>query len=807
MNFQLRQAVRSLLRKPAYAAMATITLALGIACATVMFSFVNGVLLRPLPYPNSDRIVTLLHDGVSPVSPADLRDWQRQARGFSQMEAASVWSATMTGGEQAEHLTGLQLTRGMFQLLGDRASVGRTFSATDANVVVLSHGFWQRAFGGRNDAIGKTLRLSGEAYTVIGMMPPDFRFTPFWVTGAEFWVPLDVDRMPASRNARMLRVFGLLAPGSTLARAQAKMDTICGQLAAAYPDSNARMLVTVQSLAEKVTGPVRTPLLVMMGAVGLLMLLACSNIAGLTLARSLERRKEIGIRVALGAGRSAILGQMLLESLVLALFGGALGVAFAVPGLELAKSLLADAVAMPRLHQVALDPLVLVFAVLVSAIAGVVAGLAPAWQTSQLDTNTALKDTARGSSEGRGSMRLRSLLVCGETALCVVLLAAAGVLTTSYLSLRGIAPGFEPGNLLSMTISVAGLPNYVGERRDAFYDNVLASVRAVPGVTAASMVNHPPAGGDAWGTRMAAEGSALPRSGEELTATWRVATPGYFDTLKTPIDAGRDFTRLDRPESPRVVIVNQAAAEKLWPGQNPVGKRLTLDDPRKPNPDWAQVVGMIRNMRHRDWTSAPGPEVYLPYLQVETQRTSAGPASAYITLVVRASSDPGSLGEPIRRAIAEIDRAVPVSKIRTFAQILDGLFASARFAFLLTVTFALFALLLASLGLFGVMSYSVRSRAHEVGIRMALGATRANILGMVLKQGLGMAAAGGAAGLVTAAVLARSLTSFVYGVSPADPASFLAAGLLMLGVATLAVLIPALRAASLGARELRLRSN
>jgi predicted permease len=800
----IRQGLRSLLRKPSYAALSISTLAVGIAANAVIFSMVNGVLLKPLSYPNSDRIVTLLHGGQQPASPADFLDWKREARSFEDMQAASGWSAALTGAEGAERLPGLQITPGMFEMLGVHPALGRTFAAEhlkpgNDKVVILSHGLWQRRFGADPNVIGRTVRLSGASYTVIGVMPVGFQFTPFWVTDAELWSPLVFEGAP-SRQARMLRVFGLLKPNTSIRQGQAEIDAIASRLALEYPDSNAGLTVAVEPLAEKVVGKVRTPLLVLLAAVGLVMLIACSNIASLTLARALGRRKEIGIRLALGAGRIRIVRQLLTESVLLSSLGGIAGVALSFWGLTLAKALieagnLNAGARLPRLDQVQIDWAVLAFTALLAILSGLVFGSVPALQASRFDVNTSLKDAGRGSSEGAGSIRLRGFLVMAEIAICLVLLSGAGVLLRSYLRLRAIDPGYDPRNVLTMTVSVAGREDYRGDRRDALYAAILEAARRVPGVESAGMTNHLPLGGDTWGERVAAEGAVLPRPGEEIVATWRLSLPGYFAAMKIPVIEGRDFSDFDRESAPKVAIVNEALARRLWPGQDAVGKRITTQDPRN-NPEWLIVSGVVHNVRHREWTPEPGPEIYIPYAQDAQARNSSGFARTYITLVLRTSGDPLTLQEPVRRAIAGIDRELVVSQMRSFEQIISGTLWQARFSMIVILLFALFALLLACLGIYGVMSYVTGSRATEIGIRMALGANRRTVLAMIFRQGLTLALAGVAIGIAFALLLTRSLETFVYGVSTADPLTFLLAPTLLLTVAALAVLIPALRASA-----------
>lgn len=793
----IRQSVRALLKKPGYAAISVLTLALGIAANAVIFSLVNAVLLKPLSYPNASRIVTLLHGGQSPVSPADFFDWRRESSSFADMQAANAWSATLSGSEGAEQIPALEMTTGMFQLLGVRAALGRTFLPEDGapnrdKVIVLSHGLWKRRFGGDPAIVGQPIRLSGVKFTVVGVMPPNFAFAPFWVTNAEMWAPLVEKSAPTSRRFRMLRVFGLLRPRVEIRAAQVEVDAIAARLAQAYPDSNAAMTVAVEPLVEKVIGNVRTPLLLLSGAVGLVMLIACTNIASLTLARALERRREIGIRVALGAGRARIARQLLTESLLISSAGGIAGVGLSFWGLALVKILIAER--LPRIEQAGIDLSVLGFTAFLVVLTGILFGLAPAIQAAGFDVNSSLKESSRGSSEGSGGVRLRGILVIAEIAICLVLLTGAGILLRSYLEMRSIDPGFDANNLITMNVSVTGREDYTGERRDAIYKRIRTAVEGLPGVQSASMVNHLPIGGDTWGTPVAAEGAAIARPGEGIEAVYRVADAGYFQTMKIEVVRGRAFNEFDLEGTPPVAIVNQTLANRLWPGQSAVGKRVNTADAQRP--EWMTVAGVIRDVRNREWTPAPQSEIYFAYAQNNPARTATAPSRSYMTFVVRTAGDPHPLREPVRRTIAGIDREIAVSQLRSFDQIVGGALWQARFAMTVILVFAAFALLLACVGIYGVMSWVAASRAHETSIRMALGASRASVLAMVLKQGLALAGAGLVTGIVAALLLTRFLRGFVYGVSPADPLTFLAAPALLLLIALLSMLLPAMRASS-----------
>ncbi len=792
----------SLLRRPWFSWISIATLALGIAACTIVFTLVQSVLLKPLPYREPAQIVTVLHPGDRPVSPADFSDWRRSAVSFESLEAASVWEATISGDDAAaERITGLQMTPGMFRLLGAGAALGETFTSGVTGrekVVVLSDALWRRRFNADPGIVGRKIRLSQESYIVSGVMPPTFQFPPFWATSAEMWVPLDLTSAPQNRDARMLRVFGKLAPSASLPQAQSEMKTIAARLASEFPDSNAGLTVSVDRLTEKASGTARRPVLLLFGAVGMLMLIAGTNVAGLTLARAVARRKEIGVRVALGASAMRVARQLLGESLTLGFAGAAVGISLALFALRFVSKGLSHAGAdLARLGSLEIDSMTLLFTAALAILTSVFFGFAPAVQAGRSDVVSNLRDTARGSSEGTSGVRLRSGLVIVEVALCMVLLAGAGVMIRSYLQLRAIDPGFNSNNLLTMSVSVAGRSDYVGERRDAFYALILDSLRQLPGVTSGAMVNHLPVGGDTWGTRVAAEGAPLPAPGQEVGAVFRVAGSGYLRTMQIALERGREFTDSDRSDSPRVAIINQKLARKLWPSDNDVlGQRLTLDDPRKGHAEWLSVVGVTRNVRQNEFTSDPEPELYLPYLQAVSARNSSGPASASMTFVIRTSTNPAALAASVRSAVAGIDKEVSVARIRSVDRILDEIFWQSRITMAVTAVFAIIALVLACVGIYSVMAFVVRSRFREIGIRMALGADRAKVLGLFVRHGAALIAAGMLIGLPTAAVLARGIASVIYGVSPWDPVVFLVAPILLITTGLCAVIVPALRGAS-----------
>ena len=538
----LRFSLRMLRKSPGFTIAAVGTLALGIGATAALFSVVSGVLLKPLSYRDPDRLVTLLHDGDASVSPANFLDWKRQNHNFSAMGAAAGWSASLTGWGRTEEIVGLQVTEGTMDMLGVASLIGRGFASDEFQpgkdrAVLLSYRLWQRRFGGDPGMVGRKLMLNGEPYTVTGIMPRGFQFTPFWITEAEMWAPLTMSGQAANRHTQVLRVMAQLKPGVSLEQARSEMDTIWDELMRQYPDTDSGKVVRVDSLKEKVVGNIRRPLLALLGAVIFVLLIACTNIANLTLARATERRKEMAIRAAMGAGRWRLLQQVFTESILLSVFGGLFGLLLAWWGVSGLQSLLqADTgrAGLPRLQEVQLDGSVVAWVAAVVVVAAVLIGLAPAFRVGG-GQDDALKESARGSSGSGRGLRLRGALIVSELAISLVLLAGAGLLIRSFVQLRGIPTGFDPHNLLTMTVSVAGQPQYAGAAREGFYRQAVGNVASLPGVHAASMVSHLPIGGDTWGTDVYAEGQPLPPPGEETNAHFRVSRPGYFSTMRIPI--------------------------------------------------------------------------------------------------------------------------------------------------------------------------------------------------------------------------------------------------------------------------------
>ncbi|HEY4249037.1 MAG TPA: ABC transporter permease [Lacunisphaera sp.] len=800
----LRYALRSLRKSPGFTATVVLTLALGIGANSAIFSVVNGVLLKPLAYHEPQRLVTLLHEGKWPVAPADFLDWRAQNQSFQMMAAAELWGATLTGMERAEAVPGIRFSDGMFELLGVAPLFGRTFQPQDfksdaTRVIVLGHGLWQRRFGGDKDILGRVVTLSGETYTVIGVMPARFLFAPFWATGAEMAAPLKFATGTTSRNQNSLRVFARLKPEVSIEKSQVEMNAICRQLAQAYPETNTGRTVQVESLLDKTVGDVRGSLRLLTGAVVCVLLIACANVANLLLARATVRRKEMAVRSALGASRGRTIRQLLTESALLAGGGGVLGLMLGYPAIDAIKLLLAASapvrVRMPRLDDITMDSTTIFFTLAVVVVTGLGCGLVPTLQSARRAEQDALQQDGRGTTAGPPGRRFRNLLVVAEIALALTLLAGAGLLLRSFENVKAIDPGFAQNGVLSMMVSLQGQPAMVGENREAFYRESLEKISALPGVISASATNHLPLTGDQWACPFTVEGRPLPKVGERSAVIYRVARAGYLDTMKISLSLGRGFSARDVAKAPGVVIINEQLARKFWPDKNPVGQRVSLDDSNENEArKWLTIVGVIKDVRQAGWIHEASDEVYVPFAQTAYATNASGQYSA-MTLVVRTAVDPVTLASAIRKTIAGINRDAPVSNVASLEQIVSATLWQPRFNLLLTAIFGGVALILATIGLYGVLSYAVAQRTREIGVRIALGASSLDVLGLTFTEGLKLTCLGLALGLAGAFSLMHLLTALIYGVKPVDPVTFAGASLILLISTVLACWLPARRAA------------
>ncbi len=791
----IRFGTRMLAKNPGFTIVAVLTLALGIGANAAIFSVVDAVLLRPLAYKDADRLVTILHNGDNPVAVANYIDWRDQSSSFEAMGAADYWSANLSGIDSPEHILGLSVTQSLLPLLGVEPLLGRLFVAGEdqkgaEHEVILSYGLWQRRFAGDSKVVGKVITLDGQQYAVLGVMPRTFKFAPFWATRAEMWVPNAFGDRIHSREGNSLRIFARLKRDVALSEARAEIATITARLEQKFPGTNRDVMVT--PLKQNVVGQVKAPLLLLLGAVGFVLLIACANVAHMLLARSATRQKEIAVRTALGAPRKRVIRQLLTENLLLAAMGASAGLLLAVWG---TRALVALSPAfLPRVDTIRIDARVVVFLIAVTALTGVVFGLAPAMQASAVNLTDTLKDGGRGGSDSHRRNRLRSFLVASEFALALILLIAAGLMVRSFFALQLIDPGFNPHGVLSMAVSVAGTEESEPHRRAIFYRQLIESLRTLPGLEAAGGINHLPLAGDLWGWPFAIEGRGKSLPGESPLAVYRVVMPGYFETMRLAVLRGREIAASDDPSAPGVVLINEKAAREYWPGENPLGKHIAFDDDQRASPTWLTVIGIVRDAKQGDWAQAPYPEVYLAALQNGGFLGESESHASYITLVVRTRGNPAALSGLIKNTVWSFDRNLAISEVLTMDDVVAEANAEPRFEMALLGVFAGVALLLAAVGIYGVMSYSVERRTHEIGIRISLGASRTDVLKLVVRQGMELALAGSAAGIVGALLLSRLMTKLLYGVLPTDPLTFTGVAVLLTLVALAANYLPARRA-------------
>jgi putative ABC transport system permease protein len=788
----LRQGVRQLLRAPGIFAVAVLTLALGIGASTAIFSVVRGVLLRPLEYRDPGRLVAIFSaerggaETRNPSSPANFLDWSAQSRTVDQMTAAQPWSPTLTGSDAPVQLSALKATPSLFSLLGVQPMLGRTFPPGEVvggpdHVVVLGYSLWERQFGADRGIVGRSIVLNGEGYTVIGVMPREFQFPPFWATGAEMWVPLTFTPDAAGvRGANFLRVFGRLRPGATLEQARGEMEAIAGRLRAEYPRQNEGLGINVESLREPVVSGARPALLALLGAVGLLLLISCANVANLMAGRAAARQRETSVRSALGAGRRRLIRQWVTESILLSLVGGAAGSLLAVWAID---SLIAiSPKGFPRLDEIRPDATVLAYALILALAIGVILGLIPALQSSRPD----LMGPLRGRSRDTGLRKLRRALAGFEIALALVLLVGATLLTRSLLRTLHVDPGFQTEGRLTMKLSLAGSSHSGSEQQRRFFPELVERVEALPGVESAGVVNHLPISGDLWRSELAVEGRPA-RPGESIATSYRVVTPRLFETLGTALLKGRGLEESDSKDAVPVALVNQTLADRTWPGEDPLGKRIRIGGSDSNDP-WVTVVGVVRDIKQSSLVDPVIPEIYFPYGQNPVDWFQEA------TLVVHHAPGASRLAAAIRDEVAAIDRSVPVSSPLTLDQVLAEHLRRQRLTSALFGAFALTALTLCLVGVYGVVSYFVGQRTHEIGIRLALGSSRTEIIRLILGENVALAGMAVGCGVVVGLVITRFMGSLLFGISPSDPVTFGGASVLLLLVALLASYLPARRA-------------
>ncbi|MDQ6809577.1 MAG: ABC transporter permease [Verrucomicrobiota bacterium] len=780
----IRYAFRQFIKSPGFTAVAILTLALGIGACAAIFSVVNGVLLRPLDYPQPERIVIMRETDLPQfpefsVSPPNYLDWEKQTNSYSAIAAYSGAQINLTGEGEPQRLVGIKATARYFDVYGVHPVLGRTFLPEEDepgknHVAVLSNPFWQRVFGGDQNVVGPPLQLNGESYTVIGVAPPEFG------SKVDVWMPMAfsaAERSNQDRSAHYLNVAGRLNPGVTVAQADAELKLLAAQLAKQYPDSNKGWGVFVISMLDYSVRDVRTVLLILLGAVGCVLLIACANIANLLLARATARHRELSIRAALGASRLRLVRQLLVESVLLALCGGAAGLLVARWGLD---ALLALAPAdLPRTSSIHLDATVLIFSFLLSVATGLVFGVAPAWLAAHTDMNESLKQGARGSTDARG--RLRGALVVIEVAFALVLLGGAGLLGRSFMRLTHVDPGFEPANATVLRLVLPEKKYGKDEQRVAFANTLHERLSVLPGVQAVGLTHTLPLLGD-WVMTLTIEGRPPVLPSDLPPTNYYLVTPDYFRAMGIALKRGRLFTARDDAKAPHVALINEALGRQFFPNEDPIGKRLSVSGAPE---NWSQIIGIVGDIKQYGVEKETTAQTYEPFAQKPSNS---------LNVILRTSGSAAALTGALRPAVYSVDKDQPVGTIRPLEEILSQTIAKQRFAMTLLTVFSLVALVIAAVGIYGVMAYSVAQRRSEIGIRMALGAQSRDVLRLILSRGGKLVALGLLLGLVATLIASRAMGSILFETSAADPFTLAAVTLLLATVALVACLLPANRA-------------
>jgi putative ABC transport system permease protein len=817
----LKFAFRQLLKNPAFTAVAVLTLALGIGANTAIFSVVSSVMLKPLPFTQPERLVTVWERNpargydMNNVAPATFTDWKAQSQAFEGIAAFGLHQAlNLTGDQEPERITGVAISANLFQVLGTHPMHGREFSADEETpgrdrVVILSHALWQRRFGSSLEIIGKTIALDGNTYAVVGVMPTGFVFPGmtgvlfgfFFSRPADVWLPLAMSAdVLKTRSDHSLFAVARLKPGVSLAQAGAEMDALTQRIEQANPGNLMGTHARLLALREQSIGGVRSGLLVLVTAVAFVLLIGCANVANLLLARAAARQREIAIRVALGATRLQVIRQLLTESVALAVLGGALGTLFAVWGVELLVNRVGETVALttPGWNEIRIDGRMLAFTLLVSLGTGILFGLVPALQATKPDINESLKEGGRSATEGYRRNRFRSSLVVAEMALALMLLIGAVLMLQSFLRLQRVNAGFNASRVITMELSLPESRYPEGPQWTAFYEQLVRRLQALPGVQFAGATTQLPLSGDVGNTTFEIVGAPPAQPGEWTTTDWIAITPDYCRVMQIPLDAGRYFAEQDKNDSPPVCLINQSLAKRYFANESPIGKKLVVGI----NGFTAEIVGIVQDVRQRslDVDTLPAQlqaafssQIYVPYAQL--------PVRPRMSVVVRAWSDAASLAGALRTEVRAADKDLPVSKLRTMETVRGNSIAQPRFRTMLVALFGAVALVLAAVGIYAVMAYSVTRRTHEIGVRMALGAQREDVLKLVVQQGMGLALIGTVVGLAGAFVLTRLMSGVLYGVSATDPLTFTMVSLGLVGVAFLACYVPARRAAQVEPME------
>ena len=803
----LRFGARMLRKSPGFTLVAVATLALGIGANTVIFSIVNAVILRPLPYPNPQQLVVVWESDINrkiprgTAPPADFLDWRAQNSVFEYMAGMQILSFDLTGVGVPQQIWGIRASPDFLDMLGVKPALGRSFLPEEEqpghdHSVILSHEIWERSFGASPGVLGRNITISDNSYTIVGVLPGGFNLLGR-SQKYDLWIPLSFPPEVIRRDNPSLIVFARMKPGVTIAQARADMDTITNRLAAEYPKTNQGVGALVGSMHYELARTPREPLLIILGAVGLVLLIACANVASLLLSRAAVRRREVSIRAALGAKRLRLVRQMLTESVLLGLAGGTAGLLLAYGGLRLLPAILPPAGALgelPHADWIGLNWPVLIFTVAVALLTGIIFGLVPAFQSSKPDLNDSLKESGRSMSGGVESRLARNALVIAEVGISLVLLIGAVTLIRGFRDLLRTNPGFNPENVLSMQVWLPfqRYPNPSQAR--TFFQQAVERMRALPGVSSASAINFLPLSGWTDITNLDIEGRQSPTPRTQFNAHYRIIDDQYFRTMQIPIIRGRSFTGSDGERAAPVAIINQTLANEYWQGQDPIGQRIRVHLQESKNvpwragatDNWLTVVGVVGDVRNREWDDDTIGEVYLPFPQVPSRMMS---------LVLRTNGPTGALADSVRQIVASEDRQQPVTSVKTMEELLSATTSSQELDSTLLGFFASLALILAAIGIYGVISYSVEQRTHEIGIRLALGARPKDVSRLLVRQGLRLAGIGALFGLIVAYAVTRLLANSFFGIRSVDP---IAAGLAVLGlliVAAAACYIPARRAA------------
>ena len=787
----IRYAVRMLWKRPGFTVVAVITLALGIGANTAIFSVINAVLLAPLPYEDPERLVAvwerqaITNENQQPVALPNLDDWKEQNRVFEQLAITRNSTFNLTQDGETERVTGARVSSNFYSLLRVKPILGRTFLEGEDKpgaqpVALISYGLWQRRYAADPQLVGKSLQVDSLPYTVVGVLP---RGVGYPTTDTDLVIPFIPQPRDAQRANHFVRVIGRLKAGVSLEQAHTEMETIAARLEQQYPVTNTGWRVSLIPLQEQLVGNIRPALLVLLGAVGCVLLIACANVANLLLARAVGRRMELAVRAAMGASRWQLIRQLLTESVLLSLCGGLLGFLLAVWCVPILTRLSSGS--LPRVDEIRISYRVLFFTLLISLVTGIIFGLVPAWQSSSKKLTDSLREGRRGSTGGLLHKRVLNLLVVTEVALALVLLVGAGLMIRSFISVSQVSPGYDPRGILTAGIGLSPIKYPELQQQATFYQTLLAKLEALPGMVSVAEVSRLPVVPVISSSTFIIKGRPV-ASGQEPNANARLISPRYFQTMGIPFAEGRDFTVRDTKDTPDAVIINKVMAERFWPNESPLGQHIYLS---AETTRWREIVGVVGNEKLSGLDTEIGPAIYIPIAQ-----NTFPNAARNMFLVVRAEGEPTSLVSSIQRELRSIDQEQALFQVRPLEEVISNSLSQRRFNSLLLVIFGALAGLLAAVGIYGVIAYSVTQRTNEIGIRLALGAQQRDVMKMILGQGIRLTLIGIAIGLIAAFALTRILSSLLYGVSATDPVTFLSIPLLLTLVALLASYLPARRA-------------